>query len=146
MVQVGVIADSHDYLPVSVVDALRSVDQIWHLGDVVQPFVLEPLQALGKPLHIVRGNNDDYPWPQSLDFTIEGMSCHLIHILPRVIPSGIQLLLHGHTHVPKNNMLGSTRLLNPGSVGRANKGAPASYALLTLENGKATWKVKLVER
>lgn len=145
MVRIGVLADTHDHLPLEIAPALAGVDQIWHLGDVVRPDVLVPLQALGRPLHVVRGNNDDYEWPTSLDFQIEGVCCHLIHIPPRVVPEGIHVLLHGHTHVPRDKMDGSLRILNPGTAGRANKGAPESFAILEIGNGRVvSWNVRLV--
>ena len=76
-----------------------------------------------------------------LDFTLEGRRFHLEHIPTHCAPVGAELFLHGHTHVPRDQTLGGVRFLNPGSVGRANKGAPASFAWLTLADGALTWEI-----
>lgn len=36
------------------------------------------------------------------------------------------------------------RWLNPGCITRPNRGAPASFAWLTIENGSFTWNVELL--
>lgn len=147
MIRIGVLSDTHERLPSAILPALTGVDQIWHLGDVMRPAILAPLERLGKPLHVVRGNNDDYPWPMSLDFNVEGVLCHLVHIPPKVIPAGIHLLLHGHTHVPRDVIHGTVRILNPGTAGRPNKGSPESFAILEIEKGKVlSWDVRLVSK
>lgn len=64
----------------------------------------------------------------------------LIHIPPKIAPQNIDVLLHGHTHVPRDEKLNGVRFLNPGTVGRANKGAPASYAWLTVGE-RLIWEV-----
>jgi hypothetical protein len=47
--------------------------------------------------------------------------------------------------VPRNEVVGSTRFLNPGCITRPNRGAPASYAWLELESGAAVrWWLVLV--
>jgi predicted phosphodiesterase len=45
-------------------------------------------------------------------------------------------LLFGHTHRPLDEMHNGVHLFNPGSAGRANKGAPLSVGFLIRENGK----------
>ncbi len=57
--------------------------------------------------------------------------------LPVLDLGGAQVLLHGHTHVPRDETDPSgVRWLNPGCITRPNRGAPASFAWLTLEPGK----------
>jgi len=80
-------------------------------------------------LKIVRGNCDfQEEWPLTEDFEREGFRIHLIHIPPTRAPAGVQLLFHGHTHVPRNELVGSARFYNPGCITRPNRGAPASFA------------------
>ena len=38
--------------------------------------------------------------------------------------------------IPRDEVIGSTRFLNPGCISRPNRGAPASWAWLTLEEGQ----------
>lgn len=141
--RIAVISDSHDRLPAHVVEAIRGADEIWHLGDVTDPAIIDTLHALGPRVRVVRGNCDACEdWPLTANFTLCGRSIHLEHIPPSRPPVRADLLLHGHTHVPRDETIHGTRFLNPGTVGKANKGAPPSYAWLTLAEGAApVWEV-----
>ncbi len=144
--RIAVLADTHDRLPESVCGAVAAADEIWHLGDVCEPAILERLRAIGPRVLVVRGNCDScQDWPLTLDLEREGFRIRLEHIPPRSAPAGFDLLLHGHTHVPRDEMFGGVRFLNPGCITRPNRGAPASYAWLELVRGKpATWEIVLV--
>jgi len=142
--RVAVLADTHDRLPVSVCAAIRGADEIWHLGDVCQPGILVSLERIA-PVRIVRGNCDsETRWPLTLDFTIEGLRFHLEHI-PSKKPPACDIFLHGHTHVPRDEVVGGVRFLNPGCITRPNRGAPASYAWLTVTGGELVWKIMPAE-
>lgn len=140
---IAVISDTHDRLPAHVAAAIADADEIWHLGDVCMPSVLDTLRILGSPLRIVRGNCDDYSaWPLTLDFDLAGHRFHLEHIPSRTAPDGAEFFLHGHTHVPRDETLAGVRFLNPGCITRPNRGAPASYAWLRLGENKAVeWEL-----
>ena len=140
--RIAVLADTHDRLPEKVRAAVAAADEIWHLGDVCAPVILDALQTLGPPVQVVRGNCDDCPdWPFTLDLEREGFRIRLVHIPPRPAPAGCDLLLHGHTHVPRDEVLGGVRFLNPGCITRPNRGAPASFAWLELVRGiGAVWE------
>jgi len=56
------------------------------------------------------------------------------------------LVLLGHTHIPMNYSIGGKMLANPGSVGQPRDGDPrASFAIITLTNGKFAFQVKKIE-
>lgn len=132
--RIAVISDTHDRLPEHVAAVLGHAEEIWHLGDVCEPAILARLQTLGPPVRVVRGNCDsDRSWPLVLDFELEGVRVHLEHIPARQPPKNCDLFLHGHTHVPRDEKIHGTRFLNPGCITRPNRGAPASWAWLTLE-------------
>lgn len=141
--RIAVLADTHNRMPLHVPREIAGADEIWHLGDVTDEGVIDALRALGRPLSVVRGNCDgNMAWPWVLDLKREGFAIRLIHIPPLVAPAGTDLLLHGHTHVPRNELIGAARFLNPGSVGKPNHGAPTSYAWLELVPGEAPkWQV-----
>jgi putative phosphoesterase len=143
-VQIAVIADTHDKLPYKLVEMISGADEIWHLGDVCSEWILDELRAGGKPLKVVRGNCDAITeWPLTLDFERSGLRIHLVHIPPEYPPAGADLVLHGHTHVPRNERIGKTVFLNPGCITRPNRGAPSSYAWLTLHpNGEYRWELR----
>lgn len=129
--RIAVVADTHDRLPPTLLEAVRSADEIWHLGDVCEPSTLDQIRALGPPVQVVRGNQDScWDWPMSLDLQRKDQTFHLRHIPPASAPLGVKFLLHGHTHVPRDQTIGETRFLNPGAAGLANKGAPRSFGWL----------------
>jgi hypothetical protein len=144
--RIAVIADTHNRLPNAVLSAISAADEIWHLGDVTDPWVIEEIETLKRPLKIVRGNCDPtHRWPLELSFTIAGLNIRLVHIPPIQGSNGDHLLLHGHTHVPRRELVGATWFLNPGCITRPNRGAPASFAWLTLEEGQPfSWELRLV--
>jgi len=144
--RIAVISDTHDRLPAHVVAAIAKADEIWHLGDVCEPAVLEPLLVLGPKFRVVRGNCDACSdWPLTLDFELAGHRLHLEHIPSRRTPQPCDFFLHGHTHVPRDETIDGVRFLNPGCITRPNRGAPASYAWLRLENsGTVEWELVLV--
>ena len=142
--RIAVIADTHDQVPGSLVERLRGASEIWHLGDVCAPATLLVFEALGVPLCVVRGNCDWQPhWPTALNLVRAGADFHLVHIPPRRAPAGAVAILHGHTHVPRDETDPcGVRWLNPGCITRPNRGAPPSYAWLEL-SGRGTWTWKL---
>jgi len=147
MFRIAAIADTHDRFPESVADAISAADEIWHLGDVCRAETLKLVRRLGPPVTVVKGNNDFFqPWPMEELLERHGVTCRLIHIPPKPTKLGsCDILLHGHTHVPRDEMIAGVRVLNPGTIGKANKGAPPSYAWLELEDGKdPEWHIKLL--
>ncbi len=135
--RIAVISDTHDRYPLTLPERLRGADEIWHLGDVCAPQTLVEFEQLGPPLRVVMGNCDAYPWPLTLDLQRERLRFHLVHIPPRNLPQGAQFILHGHTHVPRDETdPRGRRWLNPGCITRPNRGAPPSFAWLTVVPGK----------
>ncbi|HYP15884.1 MAG TPA: metallophosphoesterase family protein [Opitutus sp.] len=139
--RIAVISDTHDRFPPSLPDRLRGADEIWHLGDVCDPLTLVEFQQIGVPLTVVRGNCDEHPWPLAQTLTRERVSFFLTHIPPDPlrVPPGTQAVLHGHTHVPRDESLRRIRWLNPGCITRPNRGAAASFAWLEVSGSKLTW-------
>jgi hypothetical protein len=136
-VRIAVVADTHNRVPPALLDAIANADEIWHLGDVCAPSVLDVFKALGPPVRIVRGNCDSFPdWPLTRRFELKGFRIHLEHIPPHTAPDGTDLLFHGHTHIPRNEMVRGVRFLNPGCITRPNRGAPASFGWLQLSQGE----------
>jgi putative phosphoesterase len=140
--RIAVISDTHDRYPEWLPERLKGADEIWHLGDVCDPVTLVEFEQLGPPLRIVAGNCDEHPWPRSLTLERGGTRFLLVHIPPdpiRVAP-GVNVVLHGHTHVPRDETIGGVRWLNPGCITRPNRGAPPSFAWLTVRDGGFDWE------
>ncbi len=145
LLRIFVLADTHNKLPKRILDLAREADEIWHLGDVCEPTISGDLEALGPPVTIVRGNCDSNSvWPLVVDLVRDGLRFRLQHIPPESRPDDVDVVLHGHTHVPRNEKRGGVLFLNPGCVTRPNQGSPASVAWLEVRDGKAQWRLVLL--
>ena len=135
--RIAVIADTHDRYPPSLPARLEAADEIWHLGDVCSPATLLAFERPGRRLLVVRGNCDSGDlWPLALDVRRGGVAFRLTHIPPLQAPAGATVVLHGHTHVPRDETIAGVRWLNPGCITRPNRGAPAAFAWLTVGEGR----------
>lgn len=143
--RIFVLADTHNHLPPKLETLVEGADEIWHLGDVCNPSLLLEIENLGLPLTIVRGNCDsNFDWPLQLDLKRNGVRFRLVHIAPTRAPEDVDVLLHGHTHVPRHERKEGVLFLNPGCVTRPNRGAPASVATLTIApDGQLDWQLRL---
>jgi putative phosphoesterase len=145
MTKVFVLADTHNKFPQKIVDLAREADEIWHLGDLCAERILDELRAIGPPVTVVRGNCDsNFEWPLVVDLERGGLKFRLQHIPPEpraLSEQNVDVVLHGHTHVPRNERRGNVLFLNPGCVTRANQGAAASVAWLEIVDGKISWQL-----
>jgi hypothetical protein len=142
--KIFVLADTHDKLPANLESIATRADEIWHLGDVCAPGILQTIERFGPPATVVRGNCDsNFEWPVIVDLKRNGIRFRLVHIPPDNPPENVDVVLHGHTHVPRNERAGGVRFLNPGCVTRPNRGAPPSVAFLEIAaNGELTWRLR----
>lgn len=140
--RIFVLADTHDHLPTNIETLAEGADEIWHLGDVCDPGILQTVERIGPPVTIVRGNCDsNVEWPLVVDLKRNGLRFRLVHIPPDRAPENIDVLLHGHTHVARNERCEGVLFLNPGCVTRPNRGSPASVANLEIAtDGKLSWR------
>ena len=138
--KIFVLADTHNKLPTEILSMAAGADEIWHLGDVCEPTITLDLDAVGPPLTVVRGNCDwNQDWPLIVDLKRAAFRFRLVHIPPEDPPDNIDVILHGHTHVPRNEKRRGVLFLNPGCVTRPNRGAPRSVAWLEIVDGKIKW-------
>ncbi len=137
--RIAVFADTHDRYPPDLPERMRGADEIWHLGDVCAPEILDDFAQLGPPLLVVQGNCDaETSWPLALALERERVRFFLTHIPPAEVPPGTTAVLHGHTHVPRDEMIRGVRWLNPGCITRPRGDSARSFAWLTVADGKLT--------
>src|SRR6266404_4566690 len=140
--RIFVLADTHNKLPLKVVDFAAAADEIWHLGDFCAERILDELRPIGPRLPLVRRTCDtNFEWPLAVDLVRSGLRFRLQHIPPAQAPKDVDAVLHGHTHVPRNERRGTVLFLNPGCVTRPNRGSPASVAWLEIKDGKVNWRL-----
>jgi putative phosphoesterase len=140
--RIFVLADTHNKLPQRVVDIAAGADEIWHLGDVCAESILDALRAVTPRITVVRGNCDsNFEWPLTVDLVRGGKRLRLQHVPPERPPENVDVVLHGHTHVPRNEKRGGVCFLNPGCVTRPNQGAAPSVAWLEIVDEKIAWRL-----
>ena len=141
-VRVAVLSDTHGMLRREVVAALQDCTHILHAGDIIRESDLDELRLCGS-VYAVRGNNDR--WLDGLGnlagilrFSIAGVSFLMTHDpwdVPRNL-EGVQVVVCGHTHHYREEMIDGRLWLNPGSCGRARFGGDVTMAKLLLQEGK----------
>ena len=144
--RIFVLADTHNHLPANLAALAEGADEIWHLGDVCAPSLLIELENVGPPVTLVRGNCDsNFEWPLVVDLRRNGVRFRLVHIPPSRVPENVDVLLHAHTHEPRNVRQGGVLFLNPGCVTRPNRGAPPSVATLEIAgDGQLSWRLTIL--
>ncbi len=114
--------------------------------------VIEMLNPLKDKLLCVRGNCDTevdqmvLSFPILADYAVIPVGKSLIYAThghkfnPEILPpiSKGDILLNGHTHIPKCEKYENFVYMNPGSVSIPKEGSFHSY--MTLENGQFLWK------
>ena len=137
---VGIIADTHDRLPLldKAVNRLNEekVELVLHAGDYVAPFVVPHFKPLKAHLIGVFGNNDGDTELLKKRFTelgaeirgkfaqvmVDGLRIALLHgdegeLLRSLIDvEGYDVIVHGHTHEAKIYRKGKTLVINPGEA------------------------------
>jgi uncharacterized protein len=158
--KVGLVSDTHGYFDRGLADLLAGSDIILHAGDVGSEAVLDELRQIA-PVHAVRGNVDppDSGLPLSLRPALEGVSIHVVHILPAAqsdleswagstrqgkpmpkpaerlagaFDASTAVVLFGHSHQPCLIAMGEILWVNPGSAGRRRFSLPRTCGLLEI--------------
>jgi putative phosphoesterase len=137
MFRIGIISDTHGLLRPEAERRLTGVDHIVHAGDIGRPEIVEALRRIA-PVSAIRGNVDSGEWARAYPDTklvrLAGKSIYVLHDLKtlQVDPgAGIDVIVSGHSHVPKIDTVGGVLYLNPGSAGRRRFKLPIT--LVTLE-------------
>jgi len=79
-----------------------------------------------------------------LDLVRNGVRFHLVHIPPRHPPLDCDVIMHGHTHAPRDEQLGGVRWLNPGCISRPNRGWAPSFGWIVFETEASAFTWELV--
>jgi putative phosphoesterase len=151
--KIGVLSDTHlqaaQGLPRIMVKAFSEVDLIVHTGDFVELAVLEGLRGIGE-VKAVRGNMDsEQIWgviPEKELLVINGKRIGIIHdvgspwgVENRVLQQfgQVDIVLHGHTHLARNEVVGGVLFFNPGQ-------ASNSYGILRIDDDVQGQIIKVV--
>lgn len=139
--QVGVISDTHGLMRPEALRALAGSELIVHAGDIGGPDILAALRAIA-PLVAVRGNNDFGPWadaiPEATTLDIAGRRVHVVHDVADAARVQADIIITGHSHQPKNQVVRGTLMFNPGSAGPRRVTLPIALGLLRFDTATAT--------
>ncbi|MBQ9588415.1 MAG: metallophosphoesterase family protein [Bacteroidales bacterium] len=149
MLRIGILSDTHGFIPKQVYSFFAECDELWHAGDIGNG-VLEELKSF-KPTVAVFGNMDGwdlrYVIPQTQLFRREGLKVLMTHIggypghyekrlLPIFNSEHPDIFVDGHSHILRvmydkaYNMLH----INPGAAGRQGFHQKATLVRLVLDN------------
>ncbi|QES90348.1 metallophosphoesterase family protein [Rhizosphaericola mali] len=134
MTKIGLLSDTHGYLPEQVFEHFKDCDEIWHAGDFGGNNVAEKLAAF-KPLRGVYGNIDGkdirQEFPEINIFEIENLKVCMKHIggYPGKYAPGVKAMLQvtkpglfisGHSHILKVVYDQALQCMhfNPGAAGK----------------------------
>lgn len=152
MKKIGILSDTHSCWDDRYAAHFRDCDEIWHAGDVGDIDIIRRLEQVCPVVRAVRGNIDHGDvcrrCPESLEFTVEGVSVFITHIggYPgRYAPgirqhlghSGPRIMVAGHSHILKVMPDRELNLLhiNPGAAGYHGWQKQRTLVRLTLEAG-----------
>ncbi|MDA3894088.1 MAG: metallophosphoesterase family protein [Salinivirgaceae bacterium] len=133
MVKIGLLSDTHGHLDEKMLNFFKSVDEIWHAGDIGNIELIDKLKHF-KKVRAVTGNIDNHLLRQDYQeisiFTIEKLKVVMTHIggYPPKYDAGMKILLRkerpglfisGHSHILKVIFDKELNLLhiNPGAAG-----------------------------
>jgi uncharacterized protein len=159
-VVIGLLSDTHSYLPDEVFEHFKEVDEIWHAGDFGNIELIEKLKAF-KPLRGVFGNIDGAEirkeFKEDLLFTINNVKIYMTHIggyPPRYNARSIEIIkaekphlfISGHSHIVKVMPDATNHLLhiNPGACGKQGWHKVKTIMRFRIDNGKIG-KLELIE-
>jgi putative phosphoesterase len=155
-VRLAIVSDTHlprrgRALPV---DRLRDADAILHAGDLMEASVLEELEALGPPVHAVRGNVDSAQLQARLPLTriveAAGARIAMIHDagpaagrldrMRRRFPDA-DAVVFGHSHIPLHEERDGFAIFNPGSPTERRRSPHHTMGVATVDHAQITFEL-----
>jgi uncharacterized protein len=136
MFRIGIISDTHGMLRPEAERRLGGVDHIIHAGDIGRPDIIDALRKIA-PVTAIRGNVDSGEWareyPETKLVSLAKKSIYVLHDLKTLVSNpgtGFDVIVSGHSHLPKIDTVGGVLYLNPGSAGRRRFNLPITLATL----------------
>jgi putative phosphoesterase len=137
--RIGIISDTHGLLRPKALCGLSGVDHILHGGDIGMPDIIDALRRIA-PVTAIRGNVDSGDWAREYAETefarVAGKTIYILHDLKTLqidpVARGIDVVVSGHSHVPKIETIDNVLYLNPGSAGPRRFRLPITLATLDI--------------
>jgi len=157
--RLAVISDTHlprggRALPAACVEQLRGAGAILHAGDLMELSVLAELEAIGPPVHAVRGNVDSAELQARLPLTrivqVEGVRIAMVHDggpaegrlqrLRRRFPEA-DAVVFGHSHIPLHEERDGFAIFNPGSPTERRRAPRHTMGIATVQDGSVAFEL-----
>ena len=157
--RLGIVSDTHlprgsRTLPADCLEQLAAADAILHAGDLIELSVLEQLQAIGPPVHAIRGNVDSAQLQARLPLTrtVEagGARIAMIHDagpaegrlarMRRRFPQADGVIF-GHSHIPLHEEAGGFQIFNPGSPTERRRAPHHTMGIATVDGGQVRFEL-----
>lgn len=155
MLKIGLLSDTHGFMPAALNDFFKDCDEIWHAGDWgAFETTAGVLEATGKKIRGVYGNIDGQKiriiYPEKLVFEAAGLKVAMIHIggYPGKYAPGVKawlqseqpgLFICGHSHILKimrDPHLNQMLHINPGAAGNSGFHKMRTAVRFNIENGR----------
>jgi putative phosphoesterase len=162
-VRLAIVSDTHlprgaRALPDACVERLRAADVVLHAGDFVELSVLRDIEALGAPVHAVRGNVDSPELnallPAMRVVELAGARIGLLHDagpadgrLARMrgrFP-GADAVVYGHSHIPWHEERDGFTLFNPGSPTERRRAPSHTMGVATIRAGLLSFELIVLD-
>ena len=157
--RLAIISDTHlprgaRAIPPACLERLRDADAILHAGDLIEASVLADLQAIGPPVHAVRGNVDSAVLQARLPATriveaagaqiaivhdggrADGRLAHLRARFPHA-----DAVVFGHSHMPLLEERDGFAIFNPGSPTERRRAPHHTMGIATVHHARITFEL-----
>jgi putative phosphoesterase len=157
--RLGIVSDTHlprgsRALPPDCLERLAAADAILHAGDLIELVVLAQLEALGPPVHAIRGNVDSAELQARLPLvrTVQagGARIAMIHDagpadgrlarMRRRFPQA-DAVVFGHSHLPLHEERDGFQIFNPGSPTERRRAPYHTMGIATAEDGRVRFEL-----
>lgn len=160
MKKILLISDTHGYIDDKILEYCKSVDEVWHAGDVGSISVIDKIKSL-KPFKGVYGNIDNQnircELPLDCKFICEKVKVWITHIggypnaykkniIEKLEYEKVDLFICGHSHILKIIYDKKFDLLhiNPGAIGKNGFHKKRTMVRFSI-NGKKIENVEIIE-
>jgi uncharacterized protein len=158
-VRLAIISDTHlprgdRALPAACIEQLSSADAILHAGDFIEASVLAELEAIGPPVHAVRGNVDaadlQARLPRTRIVEAAGARIAMVHDAGPAIGRLVRMrrrfpdvdaLVFGHSHIPLHEEHEGFAIFNPGSPTERRRSPNHTMGIAKVEHARITFEL-----
>ncbi|TVZ50972.1 metallophosphoesterase family protein [Dokdonia sp. Hel_I_53] len=152
MKKILLLSDTHGYIDEHILSHVKSVDEVWHAGDIGDLKVTDNIKKL-KTLRAVYGNIDSadvrQEFPLNNRFDCEGVDVLITHIggypgryspaiREEIYQNPPKLFICGHSHILKvmPDKKRSLLHMNPGAIGKHGFHKVRTMLSFTVDTGK----------